>query len=344
MSVVYHHHKRGLEPDYICPGRSEAGRAEHGYCQRTPGAGIDRAIGDLLVSAVAPLALDVALTVQQELQTRWQESDRLRRMQVDRARYETDLARRRFLRVDPDNRLVASSLEAEWNEKLRLLADAEQTYARQSQADNTQVSEDHRNKILNLAADFPRLWHDSRTPNRERKRMVRLLIEDVTIRKQKEVLLEIRFRGGKTTTLTIPRSLGYCQARKQGQELLREMDRLLDDYNYEDVARLLNEKGFKTGGGVALTSSAISYIRIAYGLKSRFARLRERGLLTMSEVCKKLNISVETVYRHQQLGILRAHPYDGQNRCLFEDPGVNYREKGTRLKVGGVYEEVQCEA
>ena len=344
MSVVYHNHKRGLEPDYICPGRSEAGRAEHGYCQRTPGAGIDRAIGDLLVSAVAPLALEVALTVQHELQTRWQESDRLRRMQIERARYDADLARRRFLRVDPDNRLVASSLEAEWNEKLRRLAEAEQTYERQSQADNTQVSEDHRNKILNLSADFPRLWHDPGTPNRERKRMVRLLIEDVTIRKEQEILLQVRFRGGKTTTLTIPRSLGYCQARKQSPELLREMDRLLDDYNYEDVARILNEKGFRTGGGVALTSSGVSYIRIAYGLKSRFDRLRERGLLTMSEVSSKLGLSVETVYRHQQLGILRAHPYDGQNRCLFEDPGVNYREKGTRLKVGGVYEEVQCEA
>ena len=344
MSVAYHNHKRGLEPDYICPGHSEAGRAEHGYCQRTPGAGIDRAIGDLLVSAVTPLALEVALTVRKELQTRWQEADRLRRMQVDRARYETDLARRRFLRVDPDNRLVASSLETEWNEKLRLLAEAEQTYERQSQADNAQVSEDHRNKILNLSTDFPRLWHAPETPNRERKRMIRLLIEDVTIRKEEEVSLQVRFRGGKTTTLTVPRALSFCQARKLSQELLREIDRLLDDYNYEDVARILNEKGYKTGGGVALTQNAISYIRIAHGLKSRFERLRERGFLTISEVCQKLNISVETVYRHQQLGLLRAHPYDGQNRCLFEDPGNNYRKKGTRLNVGGTHEEVQYEA
>jgi len=79
---------------------------------------------------VTPLALEVALSVQQELQSRWDEADRLRRLQVDRARYESELARRRFLRVDPDNRLVAASLEAEWNSKLHALSEAEQNYER----------------------------------------------------------------------------------------------------------------------------------------------------------------------------------------------------------------------
>jgi DNA invertase Pin-like site-specific DNA recombinase len=344
MSVAYHKHKRGLEPDYICSGRSEADRTERGYCHRIPGASIDRAIGDLLVAAVTPLALEVTLTVQQELQTRWQETDRLRRMQVDRARYEADLARRRFLRVDPDNRLVASSLETEWNEKLRLLADAEQNFERQRQVDQSQLSSDQRAKMLALSADFTKLWRDPGTPDRERKRMVRLLIEDVTISREERILLQIRFRGGKTTTLTIPRPLGYCQARKQSPELIRAMDCLLDDYNYDDVARILREKGFQTGGGVPLSATAVGYIRIAYGLKSRFERLRERGLLTLSEISEKLGISMETIYRHRKLGILRAHRYDGQNRCLYEDPGPGYRDKGTRLPTVGIYEEVQCEA
>lgn len=344
MSVAYHQSKRGIEPDYVCPGRSEADRAERGYCYRVAGGGIDKAISDLLVATVSPLALEVALTVQQELQARWQEADRLRHMQVDRARYEVDLARRRFLRVDPDNRLVASSLEADWNQKLRKLAEAEQNYERQSLADQSQISNDQRTQVLALATDFKQLWNDPKTPVRERKRMARLLIEDVTVRKEEQLLLQIRFRGGKTTTLTIPRPLNYCQARKQNPDLISEMDRLLDDYNYEDVARILNEKGFKTGGGLPLTRLAISYIRIKYELKSRFDRLRARGLMTLAEICQKLDISVETVYRHQQLGILRGHSYDGQNRCLYEDPGLNYRNKGTRLTSGRIYEEVQCEA
>src|SRR5689334_3056972 len=150
----------------------------------------------MLVETVNPLALEVALSVHQELQSRWEEADRLRRLQVDRARYESELARRRFLRVDPDNRLVAASLEAEWNAKLRALSEAEQNYDRQCQADQFKISAAQREQVLALATDFRRLWHDSETPDRERKRMVRLLIEDVTIRKGETVQLDVRFRGG----------------------------------------------------------------------------------------------------------------------------------------------------
>ena len=107
MSVGYRQRKAGLAPDYICQGRREVDRIEKGYCQRISGYSLDVAIGALLVETVTPLALEVALSVQQELQSRWDEAERLRRLQVDHARYESELARRRFLRVDPDNRLVA---------------------------------------------------------------------------------------------------------------------------------------------------------------------------------------------------------------------------------------------
>jgi hypothetical protein len=80
-----------------------------------------------LVETVSPLALQVALAVQDELEARAQEVDRIRRQQVERARYEAELAQRRYLRVDPDNRLVADSLEAEWNNKLRALVAARRT-------------------------------------------------------------------------------------------------------------------------------------------------------------------------------------------------------------------------
>jgi hypothetical protein len=134
------------------------------------------------------------------MQSRWDEADRLRRLQVDRARYESELARRRFLRVDPDNQLVAASLEAEWNVKLRALAEAEQNYERQRQADQCKISAAQREQVLALATDFPRLWSDPATANRERKRMVRLLIEDITIQKGEQIQLDIRFRRGATKT------------------------------------------------------------------------------------------------------------------------------------------------
>lgn len=136
MTVSYHYRKDRLAPYYWCAGRKEADQVLHGECQRIGGSNIDQAIGDLLVEAVNPLALDVTLAVQGELETRWEETDRLRRTQVERARYEAELARRRFLRVDPDNRLVGASLESDWNEKLRALAEAEQHYERQRQHDD----------------------------------------------------------------------------------------------------------------------------------------------------------------------------------------------------------------
>src|SRR5439155_4801172 len=127
-------------------------------CQQIPGAGIDRLIGDLLVETVSPMTLDVALTVQQELQSRLDEADRLRQKQVERARYEADLAQRRYMKVDPDNRLVADTLEAEWNNKLRALNETQEQYERMRQQDHLMIDETQRSRIAALANDFPRLW------------------------------------------------------------------------------------------------------------------------------------------------------------------------------------------
>jgi DNA invertase Pin-like site-specific DNA recombinase len=344
MTVAYHRRREGLAPNYICPGRREVDRFEKGYCQIVSGYSLDKAVGELLVETVTPVALEVALTVQQELQARWEEADRLRRLQVERVRYETELARRRFLRVDPDNRLVASSLEAEWNTKLRALAEAEQNYERERQSDLAKLSDHQREQVLALATNFPRLWNDTNTPDRERKRMVRLLIEDITVKKGEKIQLDIRFRAGLSKTLMLPRPLNYCEARKQNPDLIAEMDRLLDEHNYGDVARILNEKGFKTGDGLPLTSLAVSYIRIAYGMRSRFDRLRERGMLTISEMAQKCAVSIETIWRWQRCGLVRPHAFNDQNWCLYEDPGPNPPRKGQRLHTCGIHQEVQCEA
>ena len=195
MTVRYHIRRSHLEPNYVCQ-RFGVEHAEP-ICQTVPGAGIDQAVGELLVEVVSPLALEVALSVQQELQSRAEEIDRLRRAQVERTRYEAQLAERCYRHVDPANRLVADALEADWDQKLRALAEAQQDYERQRQADRSLLSEEERARILTLATDFPRLWRDARTPDRERKRMVRLLLEDVTVlRDHREITLHLRFKGG----------------------------------------------------------------------------------------------------------------------------------------------------
>jgi hypothetical protein len=251
-------------------------------------------------------------------------------LQVDRARYESELARRRFLRVDPDNRLVAASLEAEWNSKLHALSEAEQNYERQRQADQLKVNSEQREQVLALATNFPQLWNDPGTADRERKRMVRLLIEDVTARKGEQVQLDVRFRGGMSKTLMLPRPLSYCESHKQNPAMVTEMDRLLDDCNYADVARILNEKGFKTGDGLPLTSPAVGYIRTAYRLKSRFDRLRERGMFTLSEIARRCGVSTNTISVWRRMGRIRAHAINDRNQFLFEDPGTSRPKKGAR--------------
>jgi hypothetical protein len=323
MTVGYRQRKAGTYPFYICQGPREVDRIEKGYCQRVSGYSLDKAIGSLLVETVTPLALEVALNVQQELQSRWDEADRLRRLQVDRAHYESELARRRFLRVDPDNRLVAASLEADWDSKLRALAEAEQNYERQRQADQLKVSSEQREQVLALGTNFPQLWNNPGTADRERKRMVRLLIEDITVRKGEQIQLDVRFRRDMSKTLMLPRALSFCESHKQNPAMVAELDHLLDDYNYADVARILNEKGYKTGDGLPLTSPAVGYIRTAYRLKSRFDRLRERGMLTLLEAARRHGVSANTVSNWRRKNRIRAHAINDRNQFLFEDPGPN---------------------
>src|SRR5437870_10707479 len=105
------------------------------------------------------------------------------------------------------------------------------------------------------------------------QRMVRLLIEDVTIRKGEHIQLDVRFRGGMSKTLMLPLPLSYCESHKQNPAMVAEMDRLLDDYNYADVARILNEKGFKTGDGLSLSQPADSHLPTGYSDEGRALRM-----------------------------------------------------------------------
>ena len=131
------------------------------------------------MTTVNPLNLEVALAIEREMETRFAEVDRLRRQVVQRVQQEADLARRRYLQVDPDNRLVADQLEADWNNKLRALRSAQEEYERQKEHEQRTFRAEQRQKILALATDFPKVWNDPSLPHRDRKRMARLLLEDV---------------------------------------------------------------------------------------------------------------------------------------------------------------------
>lgn len=316
MTVRYHMRHGEPEPQYIC--QRERVDSAWPVCQFIVGKPIDEAIGELLVEAVSPLALEVALTVQQELERRTEEVDRMRRQQVERAGYEAELAQRRYLRVDPDNRLVADSLEADWNHKLRALTEAQKDYERLSKADGSALSEEQRAEVMSLATDFPRLWRDPQTAMRERKRMVRLIVEDVTLIRSEHVVAHVRFRGGATRSLELARPLRAWELRQTDPLVVAEIDRLLDDHTDGEIVTILNQRGTRPGLAERFSPRIIAKVRRAYNLEDRFGRLRRRGLLTQEELASLLGVHFKTVQTWHHAGMLVSHSFDDKGGRLYE--------------------------
>lgn len=318
MTVRYHT-RRGVEvPDYQCIRAciQDGGRR----CQGVPGAAVDAAIGQLLLDTVTPLALEVALTVQTELETRAAEADALRRGQVERARHRADLARRRYLAVDPDNRLVADSLEADWNDALRALGAAREDYERASAAAATALTEEVQAKIRSLATDFPALWANPDTPQRDRKRMVRLLVADVTLHKTDRIHLHVRFRGGQTHSLTVAIPPKAWQLRQTHPDTLAALDRLLDTCTDAETADALNAAGHRSGEGKAFTARIVLHARRSNNLPSHADRLRATGLLTNTELATRLGVHPSTIKSWTHAGILNSHKANDKNVRLYEPP------------------------
>ena len=305
MTVRYHARKGRQVPDYVCQSAGIA-RAEP-VCQRIPGAGIDRAVGELLVERMTPMTLEVALRVQAELEQRAGEADAWRARQVQRARQEADLARRRYRQVDPGNRLVADVLEAEWNACLRALEDAQREGDRQRAEDRRQLDDRERARILALATDFPRLWNDPATPDRERKRMARLLIEDVTMTRAEGIALGVRLRGGATQPLALPLEPHSSDLYRTPDEIVAEVNTLLDLHTDAGVAAILNERGRRPLKGGTFSAQRVQRIRRTYHLKTLCERLRARGLLDLEEMAERLGVTTGTVKRWRARGRLAAH-------------------------------------
>ena len=190
-------------PDYQCMNRCIQDGAAR--CQTIPGAAVDDAVASLLLDTLTPHALEVALTVQAELDTRAAEADALLVAATSNApaTAPTWPAAAAYLAVDPDNRLVADSLEADWNDALRALQTAREDYDRASAAATATLTDELKDRIRALATDFPTLWSNPHTQQRDRKRTVRLLVDDVTLHKTDRIHLHVRFRGGQTHSLIV---------------------------------------------------------------------------------------------------------------------------------------------
>lgn len=319
MTVRYH--QRGgarIDPDYICQ-RTGIEQGE-GPCQRIPGRDVDRAVSRYLLEALTPEAVAVTLAIHDELLTRAAEVDRLRQLQVKRTQYEADLAQRRYLRVDPDNRLVAEVLETEWNAKLLELDLARQEAERQRQHDTLQLSAVERDRLAQTPTLFRQVWNDPQLTSRERKRILRLMIEDVTLLKEADICAGIRFKGGATCTLHVPLPRPFAQSRTTPAETIAAIDRLLDDYTDAEIAAELNRQNMTTLGNLPFTATHISALRRTYHLPNRFSRLREVGWQTADEVAVRFEVTPQTVWRWYHQGLIQGSRYNDRGGCLFMAP------------------------
>jgi hypothetical protein len=318
MTVRYHYRRGQLRPEYLC--QKDCVEAAKAPCQRIPGGELDEAVGKLLVESVTPLALEVALNVQAEIQTRLEQADRLRRQHVQRAQYEADQAKLRFMRVDPNNRLVADTLERDWNEKLRHLTQAKEEYEKQSQTAATQLTGEQKAKVIALATDFPKLWNDPKTPDRERKRMAQLLLSDVTLRRDQEIIAQLRFRGGALRELRLAPPKTAWELKKTKPEIIAEIDRLSDQHTEGEIAGLLNERGWRSSGGNLFNLRTVQTLRRAYHLKNRFARLQAQGLLTARQIGPMIGAVTGHVKYWRQAGPLKGVRFSEKNEYLYKKP------------------------
>jgi hypothetical protein len=234
--------------------------------------------------------------------------------------------------VDPTNRLVADTLEREWNDKLRILAKAQQERERGRQEDLLFLNEEIQRRLVAMTTDFKTLWLNPGTPNRDRKRLLACVIADATLVKFPEdgiTKIHVRFKGGKTETLTTLNPKSSAQQVKTQPSTVSLVDKLLDDHTYSEISDLLNERGLRPGGSARrgqadahFTALRVAYLVHRYGLRPRYQRLRDRGMLTKKEVTDRLGIHEHTLRRWAEHGIVVRHAYNDY-AYLYEPVGPN---------------------
>ena len=138
-----------------------------------------------------------------------------------------------------------------------------------------------------------------------------------------DITLHVRFKGGATKTLKLPLPLKGWQYNVTDPKIVEIVDELLTDHTYSQIATILNKRGYKSGQGQRIDRKTVVGITHGYKLKTRYARLRATGKLTVDEVASLLRVSTMTVRRWGKKGIIKTYPYNDRNGCLFEHPGVN---------------------
>jgi hypothetical protein len=258
-----HYRGRNSTPGYHCSGKDIVeGRGQ--YCLTIGGLAIEQAVANAFLEAVTPAALDATLLTVQQLQSNHDAALSQWRLEVERARYEAERAERRYQNVEPENRLVARGLETDWESRLRDLAQAETELRRREQQQPHTISAEQMKRMQMLGSDLRKVWTAPTTTDRDRKELLRTLLEEVTLdlkRAEGIAHLTLRWRGGALTLLDVPVPRFRPMGPRTDEDTISLLRRLSALYPDEVIAGIFNRQGRKTASGERFTANQVGSLR-----------------------------------------------------------------------------------
>jgi hypothetical protein len=281
---------------------------------------LDQAVAGRLLGALSPEQVALALAASDEVAQRRARSTRAGELAIERARYEADRAERAFHACEPEHRLVARSLEQRWEARLAALAEAEQALAR-AQAAVAPLPPP--TELEALCADLPGLWAAATTSNRDRKRMLRTLIADVTLISEpdaKQLGIGIRWQSGASEQVAVERPARAQDARRTPAAVVELARRRGGELNNHQLAAELNAAGHRTGTGRPFDLDAVQWLRWRYRIPA--PPPFDAGELSVRQVARRLGVSAGVVYYWIGHGQLDARRGPANRLCIPFPPEV----------------------
>ncbi len=296
----------GIYPCYECRWELRDGLSSKN-CFSVRADLLDDAVSKEVLEALKPAELELAMAAVEELEQRDHAVMRQWQLRIERAEYECALAERRYEEVDPSNRLVAASLERRWNDAMSRLEELK-AEAAQFQAHNTRVlTAEQRTKILSLARDLPRVWQAPTTQPKDRKRMLRLLIADITVEnlaETREVALHIRWQGGACTDVVVKRPLPVHDKTRYPTAFIERVREMASRMTDEQILNVLNAEGVPSAKGGPFTINAVRMIRYSNAMPT--PHLQRPDEITIKELANELGVSTQFVRYWMKRGVIKA--------------------------------------
>jgi DNA invertase Pin-like site-specific DNA recombinase len=303
MGVQYHGSKRENTPYYVCDDDAKHNGGTR--CQYVHGAGIDSAVSGLILERLTPVAIANALKIKEEVKQRESASDNYFVLQLERARYDANVARTRYMNVDPLNRLVAFELEKIWNQKITDLARAEEELRLHECAKDKAAVQPDISELMSIPDNVKDIWNNGNVQVKDKKRIIRCLVEDVTITKNGQVIrLGVRFKTGTTAEIECLNPPMSYTTWTTSDEVIDIIRRGSLSHTREEIAEILKNEGYFSGKGLPFSVDRVGYIMRVYNISSYQDHLKARGYLNLTEKAHQLNVSPVTVHKWKNTGLL----------------------------------------